>query len=117
MNTIGIATIIAIPIYLAMWGLVAILTIRYKRKLKIEYPSEYMSRSGIRYLGGFLRRREYREFGSDEFILESELLRILTKIWWFVFFTTIALLIIFLTTHGRSYPDDTDNPFNSLEIR
>jgi hypothetical protein len=102
MNSIEIATILAIPIYLIMWGLMAILTIRYKRKLKTEYPRECKARGGLRYINGFLRRREYQEFGSDEFILESELLRMFTKVWWFVFFTTIALLTIFFITHGRS---------------
>jgi hypothetical protein len=102
LNLINAVALIAIPIYFAMWILIAILSIRYRRKLKSEYPEECKARGGLRHLKRFLRRREYREFGNEEFILESELLRIASRIWFFVFFTTMAILITFFITNGMS---------------
>jgi hypothetical protein len=102
MKLLGIALLLSLPIFLLMWIVGLILTVRYKRKLKIEYPEELKTRGGLRYLNGYLKRREYKEFGNDEFVQESEALRIFTKIWFIVFFTTMAIGITFFITRGMS---------------
>jgi hypothetical protein len=102
MKTLGIALLLLIPIYFLMWVVGLILSLRYKRKLKFEYPEEFKARGGLRCMNGYLRRREYKEFGDDEFILESEALRIFANIWFIVFFTTMTIGITFFIVRGMS---------------
>jgi len=98
MKFIEIATILAVPTHAVIWCVGVFWTISYRRKIRIEDPKEYESRGGVRNLWAFLRRKEYQEFGTESFVVESELLRFYTKACFTAFAITFALLAIFFYT-------------------